>query len=732
MPRPASPVDRRMRLRALVVVVVLVLLALPEPSRAWDVLGLHYPAYVKYFLLQCGTAVLLLAWLWSHLTRRRPGAPFGALARRYLPEALFGALVALSLLSATWSDLPYISVLGAVMILVRVGWGLLAATVDWRRRHFSLLVGSLLGAGALAAVSTLALGALGDEQYLVAVFGHRNFLSCFLIPSVCLAAAVALRGGLPGGAAAGPRRRLLARAGALVLAASMLAVIVLSDAYGALVGLAAGGAVFRLAFLPPAKRRRYVQAAAAAGLVAAIVLVAAWPRLRPRFLLTAQSTRYFHAVGAVRMILARPLLGWGVGTYLSRFPQFRPVEAGRYGRMNQISIHPHNEYAAAAIRTGLLGLALFLGGLVVVARRAWRALPGSPERLWRAALLAGWVGMLVHALFTVSLGFWGAAPMFWTLTGALMALGRPGDPAPHAARRPTAGDVAAFGACAVLVAVAWWQFAWQGVSAERRFLQARRAAPSEAVPLYQKTLSGTRYVPDYILAHAGLGAALKKAGRPAESALTYDRMRILAPDLGQLDLELGAAYERLAASASPGVAAGLRERAAAFYNAAVTVRPYYRAGLPHKRLGEALVRLSPRYLPRAITQMRRAILVAPRNPSFHYLLGRYLHRAGRPAEALAAYDRSAALRRGRLARQVGSAALLSAAGVLPSAARRLAAAGWTARALAGTQYLAAQALADLDERSAAVQRLDAALALWPEYAEAARLRASLATPGAGN
>jgi len=190
-------------------------------------------------------------------------------------------------------------------------------------------------------------------------------------------------------------------------------------------------------------------------------------------------------------------------------------------------------------------------------------------------------------------------------------------------------------------------------------------------------------------------------------------------------MELGAAHEHLAQALPPPLSAHHRQRAAALYNAAVTVRPYYQDGLPHKRLAEALLRVSPDYLPGAIAQMRSAIRVNPHNPACHYLLGRYLHRTGRREEALASYTRSAALRRARLAGQMGAAAVSAASGGVPAAIRRLAEAGWTARALAGTCLHAAQVLDELGRPDAALQRLDEALTLWPEYTEAERLRSAL-------
>jgi hypothetical protein len=360
--------------------------------------------------------------------------------------------------------------------------------------------------------------------------------------------------------------------------------------------------------------------------VGVIAVVVAWPQIRPRLLRSDQSTRWFHLIASAQMISERPLLGWGTGSFLSRHPHFRPVEAGRHGRLDQISQHPHNEYLAVAIRIGLLGFVFYGGGLYLALRRALRR---RNENRWIVPLAAGAVGMLVHGLFTVSLSFWGAAAMFWTLIGVLLALGRPQPAAAPARQRGGAAGALIFALCAVVIGVLWWEFAWQGLLAENRLLAARRADadhdPRAAAQVYDDAIRRARYVPDYVRPHLELGLTLAQAGEMPRAVLAFERARLLAPDLGRTDLLLGAGWKQLANAAPPGSSCAhrCRERSAALYNAFVTVRPYSGGADARLRLVDALLKLSPDYLPEAIRQLEAAALLEPENPEVRRRLDRY-------------------------------------------------------------------------------------------------------------
>ena len=707
---------RGVSLDAAVAAGILALMAVPLIGPLADRIGLNYPAYVKHAVFQTGVCALAMVWILRRaVAGRAPSDSFKARAGppAAAPEALLLALVGLGFFSAAWSGLPYIATLGAYTLAWRMAWGLLVSTVDWSGANRRLLFGAILGAGLVSALATLWLHAAGDDAATARVMGHRNFLACFLLPPIVLAAAALF----------GPRRAARTRALAAPALLTMLAALALCGSWGALVGLLAASATGILWAASPTWRRRLLLAGGVALLAAGAAVALTWDHLRPRLLLSEQSTRYFHAVGALRMIAERPLLGWGAETYMSRFPHFRPVEAGRYGRMTQHSLHPHNEFAAVAIRTGAVGLLLFLCALWIAFERFFRR--AARER--RAAPLsiapaAGAVAMLAHGFFEVALSFWGVETMFWALIGYLISAGRPSNGRQAARRRhPSFGTAMAAGVSAVLLLLTWKTFAWDGLVAERAAGLGRDAPPEQATPMLQRSIALQRYVPEYLLSHVYLAQALQAQGRGPEAALAYERLRILAPDLGRLDLELGHFYSGLAERAAPEEAAAYRERAAALYNAMATVRPYYADGVVHKFLARSLLNVSRAHLPQAVRQTRASVLLKPDDPSRHYLLGIYLGQSGAAKEAADALGRSAALRRAEIAAQFGPVCASGVSTPVASAAR-LEGMAQALLALAGTEYQCAEAAWQAGDLLRAAAAVEACLAIQPDHAGALRLR----------
>lgn len=129
--------------------------------------------------------------------------------------------------------------------------------------------------------------------------------------------------------------------------------------------------------------------------------------------------------GTLAMIADRPLLGFGPGTYAVHFPNYWPpalsdVEPRHLRKVN----HAHSELLQIAAEMGLLGLAAYLGLLIVIAGAAWCAVRVTPIdwRWWvRVGLLAGLCGAIVESLFSVSLRYGGVAAGFWTALGLLVS-----------------------------------------------------------------------------------------------------------------------------------------------------------------------------------------------------------------------------------------------------------------------------------------------------------------------
>ena len=115
---------------------------------------------------------------------------------------------------------------------------------------------------------------------------------------------------------------------------------------------------------------------------------------------------------SMRMWLARPLLGWGLGTFPDVYPQFRSFYTTFF--VNEA----HNDYIQLLVETGLAGFAVGIWFLVLTFRGARGKLEGWTETangtLTVAALL-GIVGILVHSFFDFNLQIPANAALFYVL-----------------------------------------------------------------------------------------------------------------------------------------------------------------------------------------------------------------------------------------------------------------------------------------------------------------------------
>jgi O-antigen ligase len=101
----------------------------------------------------------------------------------------------------------------------------------------------------------------------------------------------------------------------------------------------------------------------------------------------------------LRMLLKRPLLGWGLGAFPIVYPQFRSFYTTFF--VNQA----HNDYLQLLVETGLAGFSIAVWSLVLVFRRAAGKLKNWSETAsaMTVAALLGCVGILVHSFLDFNL-----------------------------------------------------------------------------------------------------------------------------------------------------------------------------------------------------------------------------------------------------------------------------------------------------------------------------------------
>jgi O-antigen ligase len=118
---------------------------------------------------------------------------------------------------------------------------------------------------------------------------------------------------------------------------------------------------------------------------------------------------------AVRMISARPALGWGLGTFADVYPQFRSFYT------NSLVNEAHNDYLQTLIETGILGFAIGMWLIVTAIRGALRKTKNwasDVNGILALAALLGICGIFVHSLVDFNLEIPANAMLFYVLCTA--------------------------------------------------------------------------------------------------------------------------------------------------------------------------------------------------------------------------------------------------------------------------------------------------------------------------
>jgi O-antigen ligase len=134
---------------------------------------------------------------------------------------------------------------------------------------------------------------------------------------------------------------------------------------------------------------------------------------------------------SLAMVRSRPLLGWGLGTFPSVYPQFRsfyddaPIQEA------------HDDYMQMLVETGMAGGVITLWFLFVVYREGWRNV-GRGDASWaRSTTTAAMIavgGLLIHSASDFNLHIPANAAIFLVMCALVVC------PIPsHARHRPTKG-----------------------------------------------------------------------------------------------------------------------------------------------------------------------------------------------------------------------------------------------------------------------------------------------------
>ena len=140
----------------------------------------------------------------------------------------------------------------------------------------------------------------------------------------------------------------------------------------------------------------------------------------------------------LRMFWRRPILGWGLGTFTTVYPQFRSFYTTLFVNA------AHNDYIQALVETGIVGFAAILWFLITLYREGLCNLT-SWSRSWSRTLglasLIGCTGILVHSAVDFNLQIPANACVFYFLAAVTTSTACLIEPAPsrRSSRRRSSG-----------------------------------------------------------------------------------------------------------------------------------------------------------------------------------------------------------------------------------------------------------------------------------------------------
>jgi O-antigen ligase len=118
------------------------------------------------------------------------------------------------------------------------------------------------------------------------------------------------------------------------------------------------------------------------------------------------------------MLVERPVLGWGLGTFEHVYPQYRSFYT------NHVVQHAHNDYLEFLLETGVVGFTAVLWFVLVLLRSGWKQLPQWKTSLTgvvKIAAMAGCIGILVHSIMGFNLRVTPNAALFYVMAVMVVA-----------------------------------------------------------------------------------------------------------------------------------------------------------------------------------------------------------------------------------------------------------------------------------------------------------------------
>lgn len=354
------------------------------------------------------------------------------------------------LCSLLWAYDRHYGQIAAIQLLFGVLIYLMVVYQFRRREHVKALLSGLLAVGALSVLAAMAM-APGRMIDLSGFFHDRQLFGAFL--SLILPLLI--------GIAAGTRKstwKIAAQMASLLVAGGLLMTQCRTSILSAMVGLIVFGALSLIFALKWTGLRRWKHELLVTPILAIAVLAIFLVSVRSEGLVGARFgalldpgseasvvDRLDNWRVALNLTQARPLQGWGIGSYpLAQTQEFANKHSQSPNIIRQfgpsLTENPHNAYLQIAAEQGLIGLGLYLSILVLFFFTAARALPRLEKGLRMFTLIGAISALSAQTVDAISNPGWSfpeVSTFFWVVLGVGMcAAGLAQDskePAPAAA-----------------------------------------------------------------------------------------------------------------------------------------------------------------------------------------------------------------------------------------------------------------------------------------------------------
>jgi O-antigen ligase len=369
------------------------------------------------------------------------------------------------------------------------------------------------------------LARLGSEPEFISTFGNRNFLAAYLATSIVIAISI---------------RETWSLWGSLLLLGSLW----FCDSRGAWLALGIT-ALLWFVFLGDKILRR----GPARAVVALIVLATAGLLARPYAVRQWQTdVRPMIWKATLRMIATQPLVGHGLGAYVTEYPQYRLPEYFLRPKATNVTDHAHNELLEITAEQGLIGLAAVLWLWITTLGCGLRSCRQSEtgQRRFMMGLLGATVLLILHGMVDIDLRYPPNQSLLWLLMGLLAGANSPATTGRYATLHSSWARVSLATACLLVgiwVAVgavihpvmADWQDRQARIAEERGDWEAVAQHALDALRIQPFRLST-----QYLLA----GALSRLPTSQAHQAAIEQCLRIeeIAPDYADVTYNLGQLY----------------------------------------------------------------------------------------------------------------------------------------------------------------------------------------------